>query len=385
MFKQKSKLLSFIFIMIFSFFACSSSSDGGSGPDNDDVTAPRVISAEISNSSQTSIILIFDEKVKIDDTTGFSVNTMPNKASVQMTGEVEGSGTSTIYLALSRSVIYREIAAISYDGTGNVRDMSGNKLLSFTNMLLLQAESKSRFLKATVENLTPYKVDVEFTEPVVVNDQSGFSITINGSGATIFYVSSGSGSNIITDTGSGSDIITCTGSGSDVITCTGSGSNILSFTLYHLVVWGDDVTIEYDADMGGNLQDLYGNALASFGPETVINNVAEDEVPPEFAYAVVTDFIHNWIGIYFSEPILNPSAAGFNIYLDGVPVEDIGYAMSLDTNFIVLQFYPEAQYGQDITIEYDDGIGSITDMGNNPLGSFGPSTVSNYIMSLSPF
>ncbi|MCU0820890.1 MAG: hypothetical protein MUC95_00260 [Spirochaetes bacterium] len=74
-----------------------------------------------------------------------------------------------------------------------------------------------------------------------MTDATGFTITVNGSGATI------------------------------INTSTGSGSYLMIFTPAEPVAEGDTVAISYDSAAGGDARDYDDNDLESFDPVPVIN------------------------------------------------------------------------------------------------------------------
>lgn len=95
-----------------------------------DNTAPVVTSASVENAAPANLVVNFSENVTVTDATGFIVYISGNPVVIN---SVTGSGTNVLTFTLATTILSHEFVTLSYDGSGNVKDMSvaQNLLASF--------------------------------------------------------------------------------------------------------------------------------------------------------------------------------------------------------------------------------------------------------------
>ncbi len=106
-------------------------------------------------------------------------------------------------------------------------------------------------------------------------------------------------------------------------------------------------------------------------------SIINDTDPPEFIDAEIVPDYPGWVIASFSEVLANQSAEGFTISINGSPTPIAG--ISSDYKYIGFSIASPVVQGDIITIQYNADAGSVTDVVENTLGSFGPETAMNYV------
>jgi hypothetical protein len=207
------------------------------------VTNPAMISAVVdSNGTQGTVT--FDRSVTEITPGGFSLLVGGIERAVTLTG---GSGTDTFAFTFAE-VYAGEVVLYSYSAiVGDIRDVNGNDLegsaVSATNNSTQEPTpddtTPPEHVSTTISS-NGTNVVFEADEPIIVADADGFTFTPSGDPATLAYAS-------------------------------GSGTATISFTASRPIDEDETVTIAYD-DSIDDVEDLWGNLLATFTAVSVTNN-----------------------------------------------------------------------------------------------------------------
>ncbi len=348
MFIKINKITAVYLVFLMSLFlpACSK---GSSSKKKTDKKSPEVLSAVINNEYPNKILITFNEPVKADDSSGFSVDAS-SKSAVNLSEVIAGSGTDKISLTVERDVTEGEIITLSYGGNGTVRDLKGNDLAEFTNMSVENSVSRFRITSAEVTDDNPCMIILKFSTDLKNQAINGFTLKVNGIPESIQDLDYNDNYiNLYTDP-----------------ECDCMFMDDCEISDYRTL------TIEYDA-AEGNITDTANNPLASFGPKKIIYY----QNPPSFEGASVSDFSPDEISIMFDDHIILDDAAGFTIEINSVPVTITDF--DFDSESIWFTIDTDVQEGDDVTIEYNNTAGNARTELGYPLPSFTSKDVKNFI------
>ena len=204
-----------------------------------DTTAPTVTAKVVTSGTPNKIDVTFSESVTVT-TAGWSAK---KNGSAWSISSVSGSGTAWSF-TMATSASNGDTLVISYDSTtGATVDASSNELVTFTDSSVtnnIGDTTAPTVTSKSVENATPDKIDLVFSESVTVTT-AGWSAKKNGSAWSISSVS-------------------------------GSGTT-WSFTMGSSAVYGDTIVISYDSSTGATV-DGAANELVTFTDSSVANNIA---------------------------------------------------------------------------------------------------------------
>ncbi|MEQ9373812.1 MAG: Ig-like domain-containing protein [Imperialibacter sp.] len=212
---------------------------------NVDGTGPSFASAVVENAAADELKVSFDEAVNLTVADGFSISTSSSGAVI--TGVGGGSGTTEITFTLDIPIEEGETVTVTFDGLSGSPDAAdgiGNLVQDFSGQAVTNNVDGTApmFDNAVVEDADRDDLVVTFDEPIVLSDQSGFSLNSDGSPVSITGVS-------------------------------GSGTLVLTFSLDRDINAVEVLTLDYN-DAAGDAGDAGGNALGTFGvAESVTNNV----------------------------------------------------------------------------------------------------------------
>ncbi len=142
--KKQSRLL--LIICMFFLTGCPTGDDSG-----DDVTAPELLTASVEDSAKSDVVLTFDKNVTVSSTDGFEIEVDDVLVDIN---SVTDSGTSTITLTLAAAVDAENILEISYDGSDDVQDTSGNPLEAFSEMSITNNVQREGYDDTNLSGLT---------------------------------------------------------------------------------------------------------------------------------------------------------------------------------------------------------------------------------------
>jgi len=206
-----------------------------------DVVAPTASTATVENATPTLIIVTMSETLDATTNPPSSTFTIPGHPISSTT-----ISTNTVRLVTSTAFVNGEAVNVTYtpDGTNNLKDPSGNEMAGFTLAITdnVQAVDSTppTFVSAQVANTSPTVVQITMSEALGATLPAASSFTLSG-GKTASSVSI-------------------------------SGS-IVSVTANSAYAQGDTITVSYTQPGTSKLADPAGNAVASFGPVSVTNNV----------------------------------------------------------------------------------------------------------------
>lgn len=212
---------------------------------------PVMLTATIA-SNGTDTTVVFNRPMVAVDAAGFTliVAAVPRDLTL-----ASGSGTDT-FVFTSEVVYDDEIVSIAYaSAIGDAEDGFGNDLendgLSVTNnstqVPTPDDTTPPQYVSSTISSNGTNVVYV-FDEAVAIANATGFTFTPSGGAATLTYVS-------------------------------GSGTTTISFTSSRAIESDETATTEYTSTTG-DVEDLYGNDLATFGSTAVTNNSTYDSSDP---------------------------------------------------------------------------------------------------------
>lgn len=216
------------------------------------VTSQPVMLTATLAANGTDTTVTFDRPVVAADAAGFTliVAAVPRDLTL-----ASGSGTET-FVFTSEVVYEDEIVSLAYaSAIGDAEDINGNDLENAglevvnnsTQVPTPDDTTPPQYVSSTVlSNGT--NVTYVFDEAVELDNADGFTFTPSGGATTLTYVS-------------------------------GSGTTTISFTASRPIEVGETVTTEYSSTTG-DVEDLYGNELATFGSTAVTNNSTYDSSDP---------------------------------------------------------------------------------------------------------
>lgn len=316
------------------------------GPEEaaNNIGPPSFVSAEVMLYSTDIISAIFSETLDNVSEMGFTISVNGTPVFIYL---VDQSDAALIFYT-DTTVAHGDTVTIQYNSsTGTVTDTSAIPLASFgpasvTNDVPLDTTAPE-FQYAEVDTSSPDSVWVCFDESLDNISSSGFTITINGTPASII----------------------------DAMDL----DDIIIFQITPPVVYGDVVTIQY-SDTSGTITDTSGNPLDTFGPENVDNSLEAEN--PNFLSSAVMNASPSDVVLTFDETVTLSSAGGFTVSVDSTPAT-INTFSGGGSNKITLTLDTSINAGQTVTVEYDESSGNVEDTDNNPLLSFGPEDVLNLI------
>lgn len=214
-----------------------------------DTVAPTASNSVVQNASPTTLTISMSEALDPAYTpasTAFAV-------SGHTVSAVSISGTS-IVLTVSAFVNGEAARTVSYaqPGTNNARDMAGNLLANFTGLSVTNNVQPAdvtapTFVSAQVANAAPAVIVITMSEALAAITPATSAFTVSG-GKTVSSVSV-------------------------------SGSTV-SVTVSSAYSGGDAITVAYTQPGTSKLQDVAGNAVATFGAQSVANNVSAAATAP---------------------------------------------------------------------------------------------------------
>ncbi len=216
-----------------------------------DTTAPTIVSATVA-SNGTTLTAVPDEPLFLTDATGFTAVVGGEERSLTYSS---GSGTESIVFTASE--IYQdEIVDFSYaSATGSATDAFSNPLengsvTATNNSTQIPTPDDTTPPEYVSSTIAPNGLDVTFlfNEAVVIANANGFTFTPSGGAGTLTYAS-------------------------------GSGTSTVNFTSSRAIESDETATTQYSSTTG-DVEDLYGNDLATFGSSAVTNDSTYDSSDP---------------------------------------------------------------------------------------------------------
>jgi hypothetical protein len=209
-----------------------------------DSTAPTLLSASVSDVARSTVAIAVSESLDAGFVPAASAFTVGGH-----TVSAVGVSGSTISLTVSAPFANGEAArtvAYAQPGTNNIRDTSGNLLanssgLAITNNVQPSDSTAPSFVSAQVANASPTVIAITMSEALAAITPAASAFAVSG-GKTVSSVS-----------------------------ISGSVVNVTVNTAY---ANGDAITVAYTQPGSNKLQDGAGNFTATFGAQSVTNNIA---------------------------------------------------------------------------------------------------------------
>ncbi len=210
-----------------------------------DTTKPTASFAAVANAAPTLVNITMSEAMD----TGF----LPAASSVTVSGHTVSTlawASSTILCAtVSSAFVFGEAArtvAYTQPGANNARDAAGNLLdnftgLAVTNNVAATDTTPPAFSSAQVTTAAPNQIVITMNETLAASTPAASAFTPSG--------------------------------GRTATAVTRSGATI-TVTVDTPYAYGDSINVSYTQPGSNKLQDAAGNLTVSFGPSTVVNNIA---------------------------------------------------------------------------------------------------------------
>ena len=314
---------------------------GPSPPPPADTTAPTFVSAVVSNSTPTKIVLTYSETLSATLTGSITVNGGKTVTSQTRVG-------STVEVVVNSAYVYGDTITISVP-SGCVKDVAGNSATALTNqsvtnnMAQVGDTTAPTLSSAIVSNATPTQVVLTYNEALNASSvpaTSAFTI----SGKTI--------SNVAV-----------------------SGSTV-TVTVSVAFVYGDTIAISYTA--GANpIEDSAGNNAGNLSNQSVTNNVAfVDTTAPTLSTAVVANATPTLVVLTYNEALNASSVPATSAYtIAGKTITNVAVSGSTVTLTVSAAF----AFGDTIAVSYTAGANPVEDSAGNNAANLSSQAVTNNI------
>ena len=194
----------------------------------------------------STVVLTFSEAVRNVDDADFSVaNFTLTDAALNTVTCIFNYNPATFTVTLTPTTVLAGNTVYTVTAL-NVEDISNNALAAPVSASFTTGEADitaPTFVSAQVANLTPANVDITFNESVKYTDFTGFTVSVDGTPATINSIA-------------------------------GNMTTTITLTLSAPVTSHQVVTYTYT---GGNVTDIATNPLADITDQAVVNNVISSE------------------------------------------------------------------------------------------------------------
>lgn len=297
---------------------------------------PTLSTATVSPAGN-ELVLVFDAgghaPMTLTDTTGLTLTVGSTERAIALPATVDGS---TVTVTIDGLVYSGQEVTLDYDDTsGDVANSNAEALASFSSVEV----TNNSAVDSSVPTITAATLDTDGTSialtfdagngPMSSTDNSGFTLTVDGSELLLTGTPSGSG---------------------------------LQLTLTASATIADDaeVFISYDAATG-DLADGTPLNVASFTNFPVTNNSASDRV--DLVSATLNDDRDRIVVVWDvpTEPVLPATdVTGFSVTVNGNAVTPSSVARSSATNMNI-NFDDALPQNADIRLSYDDGTGNVAD------------------------
>ncbi|GEM_PF-457819 len=288
----------------------------------------------------------WDLALNVKDTDFLSIDT----TGISGPRNEDGSQPNIDFLKLAKSSGL--IDAGVYVGTefhGTNPDLGWSESPSMTNPVTEPV--KPQFVNATVANQTPDKLEINFNLPLasIQPPLSAFIVYVNGSLRTINYVSV-------------------------------FGSKVV-LTLRTAVVFGDNITINYNKPSINPLQSTSGEQVESILAKTVINNVTT--IIPVFVSAVIQNSSPSLLEMKYNIPLASivPSSSAYEVRVNSAicPVNSV----AIKDVHVLLTLSSPVQAGDAITISYKmPTVNPIQSLSGGKAADINPQSVINNCTSV---
>jgi uncharacterized repeat protein (TIGR02059 family) len=316
-----------------------------------DTTAPTFVSAQVANAAPANIVITMSETLAAvtPATSAFTASGGKTVTGVAVSG-------STVTVTVNSAYVNGDTITITYTkpGSSALQDAAGNQTATFgpssvTNNVAPADTTAPTFVSALVADANRNIIVMTMSETMANVAPATSAFTVSG-GKTVSSVS-----------------------------ISGATVNVTVSSNY---AYGDAITVAYTKPGSGNtLQDPTGNATATFGAQSVTNNIINsDTTAPTFTSAAIAQGSPTIITVTMSEALGSevPQASAFTVTGAGMgtTVSSVG-TPSGSTFALTLSAAVEA--GSVVTLAYNKpGSGNqIKDAAGNAAATWSAQSVTN--------
>lgn len=328
-----------------------------------DIVRPTILSGSVPAGGDR-VRLQADEPLQVADPPFGQASAFAVTASGgALTLELIEIDDDALVLAPSRTILDGETLSVTIDGdASNIADLAGNALNDATDLAITNESTQTATptdttpptFKSGLVSTTGTLVQLFHSELLDLGDPAslaGYTITAGGVPRTI------------------------TGVQAPSLPATSAPVAVVDPPIYRFQA----VTVEYDATLG-DVQDLAGNALESFGPVSIssMSMVPEPDTEAAVAISAAVQPSGTSTRVFFDKP-LNPataSAAGFT--LGGQPV----LAASASGSVLTLTHNPVQHDDPDPQVAYTPG--ALAGVNGAPVEAFSLTAENQSILGLAP-
>ncbi|WP_282036673.1 sugar-binding protein [Saccharicrinis aurantiacus] len=317
-----------------------------------DEVPPTLIEARVKNETPFKVNLLFNENVEALDISGITISGTQGTPT-----SIDGDST-VLEISMDERMFHGENLFFDYEWlTGTITDTAKNRLedvvgLSIINDVEYVDSIAPVLVLSTVEDNTPTLINLNFSEPVEIDDISGFTLT---------------------------------GTTGSIISVSGSGTEDLTLTLDANVVFGEYLELSYTA-AAGSIRDLWPstpNFTLDFGPVPVQNNVAYDGTPPGDQPIVTGSSVTNddpyTVLVEFSEIVYATDSSGFTI---SGTYANITKSAGSGTSTLSFTIDNPITYWDVALLSYDETLGDVINGESEILKSFTNLTIVNEVQEI---
>ncbi len=301
---------------------------------------------------ENMVVIGFSGNITCSSTGGFSISVNGSPVSVM---EVFENTEDSIVLTLETPAALGDDVTLEYDSASqSLLDSSRNPVASFGPVSVTVGYPPVLSFES-INNIDTDTLVFGCSENLLNASSDGITVRVNGLVVAISSV-------VFAETSPG------------------SGYYNLSLNLSSPVAEGDIVTVSYDSGTG-NITDMNGIEMESFGPLAYINEI--DNTPPAFIDATVY-FEYSMVAVTFNETNMSTSADGFIIRINGTETAITGidtyqeYDGDAGNTMLLLTVENQVNETDVVTVEYSSDSGTTADSSGNAVQSFGPETATRY-------
>jgi hypothetical protein len=349
---KAARFLPGIFTIALGAIAFFVSCDQPGGPSEKDTEPPAIEELTIEADDPDMLIMVFSEEISISGDPPWGFNLEGGAPDISMTARSDISWGKEYKFQLSRAAAGNEVITLSYEGEA-VKDRAGNGLesiagIAVTNMLdTIPPELTS----ATIQDAAKNKLVLVFNEPVRVNGDAPYGLTLSGS--------------------TGAAAV----SGID----SGDGTAALTFTMNGNAAQNETITLSYAGDQ---IKDAAGNGLAAITTKEVTNNAGQTQVdttPPELTSATIQDAAKNKLVLVFNELVRVNGDAPYGLTLSGSTGAAAVSGIDSGDETVTLTFTMNGNAARDEEITLSYAGDQIKDAAGNGLAAITAREVTNNV------
>ncbi|NMC37085.1 MAG: hypothetical protein GYA41_02045 [Bacteroidales bacterium] len=293
-----------------------------SGMSSGTLDSPVFSGAQIQNGSPSVIELSYNISLAniIPSLSSYTVLVNSSQRSVN---SIAISG-SRVYLTLSSPVIYSDRLTVAYSkpASNPVQTPAGGEADSFsaTNVSNNVYPPSPVYVSSEIENSSPSRLDISFnlTLANIIPSTSTFTVRVNS------------------DT-------------RDVSSISVSGTTV-SLALSSPVSYGDAVTVSYSWPSSNALQSQQGGQVASFGAQSVTNNVTAPQ--PVYQSSSIENATPSRLDITYNMSLANsvPASSAFSVMVNS-SARTVN-SVTISGSRVTLTLSSSVSYGDEVTVAY---------------------------------